>query len=72
MACLRLDVEASSPANHLMMIAIHSLMESAFWRVAFFLDNELMLSLHGAEGLQLCRTTWHQTQGDTDLSIGGT
>ena len=41
-----------------------------FW--AFFLDNELMLSLHGAEGLRLCQTTWHEVQEDTGLSIGGT
>ena len=31
-----------------------------------------MLSLHGAEGLRLCRTTWHEIKGDTGLSIGGT
>ena len=56
------------PVNRLLVIVLHSHMGSAFW--AFFLDNKLMLSLHGAEGLQLCGTTWHEIQGDT--GIGGT
>lgn len=69
MACLRPNIEASLPANRLLVIALQSHMESASW--AFFLDHELMLCLHGAEGLQPCQTTWHGIQGDTGLSIGG-
>ena len=70
MACLRPDIEATLPANLLLLIALHSHMESAFG--AFFLDHELMLDLHGAEGLQLCWDDMASNQGDTGLSIGGT
>lgn len=70
MACLRPVIEVSLPVNRLLVITLHIHMESAFW--AFFLDNELMLSLHRAEGLRLWWTTWHYTHGDTGLSIGGT
>ena len=60
MTCLRRDTEVSLPVNRLLVIVLYFHMGSAFW--AFFLDNELILSLHGAEGLQLCWTTWQQTK----------
>ena len=62
--------ELKGLAKRSLLTALHSHMEGA--SRAFFLDHESMLCLHGADGLQLCRTTWHEIQGDTGLSIGGT
>ena len=67
MTCLLQISEASLPANRSLVTVFHT----AFW--SFFLDHELMLGLHGAEGaFDRARTTWRDVQYDTRLSIGGT